>query len=51
MKIVLLVVAIVLFVILAFVAFAGGNWDTSGHLFGLLGIGLAWFAASFLPIK
>ena len=50
MKLLLLVVAIILFVVTAIIALTGGTWDTFAHLIALLGIGLAFFAASFLPI-
>lgn len=50
MKTVLLVIAIVLFVIVAFIGLTGGTWDTFSHLVSLLGFGLAFFASSFLPI-
>ena len=46
----LLVISIVLFVIVAFIGFTGGEWGTFSHLVALVGFGLAFFAASFLPI-
>lgn len=51
MKLVLLVLSIVVFIILAILGFflkAAGV--TLSDFFGILGLGLALFAASFLPI-
>lgn len=50
MKLLLLVGAIVVFIIGAIIALTGGTWDSAAHLFALAFIGLAAFAASFLPI-
>lgn len=50
MKILFLILAIVAFIVMAVVAFSGGSFDTIGHLFGILGIGLGLLAAFFLPI-
>ena len=50
MKLLLLVLAIIAFVVTAILALTGGTWSTTVHLFALLGIGLALFAASFLPL-
>jgi hypothetical protein len=50
MKLLLLILSIVVFIIFAIIAIAGGSWDTPPHLDCLLGIGLAFFAGSFLPI-
>jgi hypothetical protein len=50
MKLVLLVLAIIVFAVSAIIALTGGTWSTVSHLFALVGIGLALFAASFLPI-
>jgi uncharacterized membrane protein len=49
-KLLLLVLAIIVFVVTAILALTGGTWSTTVHLFALLGIGLALFAASFLPL-
>jgi surface polysaccharide O-acyltransferase-like enzyme len=45
-----LIAAIIVFVVMAIIAFTNGTWDTSQHLFGLIGIGSACFAASFVPV-
>jgi uncharacterized membrane protein len=50
MKLLLLVLAIVVFLVTAILAIAGSSWDTLAHLLALVSIGLAFFAASFLPI-
>ena len=50
MKLVFLIGAIILFVITAIIALTGGTWDTFSHLLALVCIGLAAFAASFLPL-
>jgi hypothetical protein len=49
-KLLFLVLAIIVFVVTAIIALTGGTWDTFSHLFALVSIGLAFFAASFLPI-
>jgi hypothetical protein len=49
MKLLLLIAAICLFIVLAILGLSGGHWETFGHLIALLGVGLAAFAASFLP--
>jgi hypothetical protein len=48
LKLLLLIGAIVLFIIVAILCFAGSV--ALGHVIGLLAIGAAAFAASFLPI-
>jgi len=50
MKSLLLILSIVVFLVTAELAIAGSSWDTFQHLFALCNIGLALFAASFLPI-
>ena len=50
MKLLFLIVAIVIFILIALLVLTGGTWATIQHLFALLGIGLAFLAASFLPI-
>jgi len=50
MKLVLLILAIVVFLVMAIIALTKGTWDTAQHLFALAGLGLALFAGSFLPI-
>lgn len=50
MKILLLIVSVALLVVIAILALAGSSWDTFTHLFALLCIALAAFAASFLPL-
>jgi hypothetical protein len=50
MKVLLLVLSILAFLVLAIFAIAGGTLANAQHLFATLGIGLALFAASFLPI-
>lgn len=47
MKLLFLVLAIIAFVVTAIIALTGGTWSTVSHLFA---IGLALFAASFLPL-
>jgi uncharacterized membrane protein len=47
-RFVCLLFAIILFVIAAILAFAGGNWDTFAHLMGLVCIGLGLLALSFI---
>ena len=49
-KLLLLILAIITFAIAAILALVGSSWDSFIHLFALLNIGLALFAASFLPI-
>ena len=49
-KLLFLVLAIVVFLVTAILAIAGSSWDTLAHLLALVSIGLAFFAASFLPI-
>lgn len=51
MKPLLLILAIIAFIIMAIFAFAGGTLANGQHLFATLGIGLALFAASFLPLS
>ena len=50
MKLLFLVLAIIAFVVTAIIALTGGTWSTVSHLFALVAIGLALFAASFLPL-
>ena len=50
MKLLLLILSIIVLAVAAILALAGSSWDTFTHLFALLSIGLALFAASFLPI-
>jgi uncharacterized membrane protein len=50
MKLLLLLLAIIVFAVTAILALAGSSWDTFTHLTALVCIGLALFAASFLPI-
>jgi uncharacterized membrane protein len=50
MKLLLLLLAIIVFAITAILALAGSSWDTFTHLLALVSIGLAFFAASFLPL-
>jgi hypothetical protein len=50
MKLLLLILSIIVFVVTAILAIAGSSWDTLEHLIALTCIGLAFFAASFLPI-
>lgn len=50
MKLLLLILAIVLFLLTAILALAGGTWETINHLLAVLAFGLTAFAASFLPI-
>lgn len=50
MKLLLLVLSIVVFLVTAILALAGSNWDTFTHLLALVCLGLAFLAASFLPI-
>jgi hypothetical protein len=47
-KLLLLVLAIVVFLVTAILAIAGSSWDTFSHLLALTDMGLAFFAASFL---
>jgi uncharacterized membrane protein len=51
MKLLFLILAIVIFAVLAILAFAGGAWETALHLLALLAIGLGCLAASELPFK
>jgi uncharacterized membrane protein len=50
MKLLFLILAIIVFAVTAIIALTGGTWDTFSHLFALVAIGLALFAASFLPV-
>jgi hypothetical protein len=50
MKLLLLILSVIVFAVTAILALAGSSWDTFAHLFALGEIGLALFAASFLPI-
>jgi hypothetical protein len=50
MKLLFLILAIVLFIVVAILAIAGSSWDTFSHLLALVSVGLALFAASFLPL-
>ena len=50
MKLLCLIFAIVLFIVTAILAIAGSSWDSFSHLFALVCVGLAFFAASFLPV-
>jgi hypothetical protein len=50
LKLLFLILAIVVFAVTAIIALTGGTWDTFSHLFALVSIGLALFAASFLPL-
>lgn len=50
MKLLLLILSIILLGVAAILALAGSSWDTFAHLFALLCIAVALFAASFLPI-
>jgi len=49
MKLLLLIASIIIFILVAILCFIGGV--TILHLLAFLAIGLAAFAASFLPIK
>jgi hypothetical protein len=51
MKLLLLIASIIVVVIMAIIALTGGAWSNTTHLFALLGIGLALFFASFLPVS
>jgi hypothetical protein len=50
MKLLLLIGSIIVFVLVALLCLLGSSWDTLTHLFALTCIGLAAFAASFLPV-
>ena len=50
MKLLFLILAIIVCAVTAIIALTGGTWDTFSHLFALVSIGLALFAASFLPL-
>ena len=50
MKLLLLILAIVLFLLDAIFALTGGTWSTLDHLVAIMAFGLASFAGSFLPI-
>ena len=50
MRLVFLILAIVVFLLSALLCAIGSSWDTFRHLFALLCLGLAFFAAYFLPI-
>lgn len=51
MRFFFLVLSIIAFVVMAIFAIAGGTLANGQHLFATLGIGLALFAASFLPLS
>lgn len=42
-KLICYILAIVIFLVMAIIAIAGGGWDTPTHLTALLGLGLAFF--------
>ena len=50
MKLLFLILSIIIFVVTAILAIAGSSWDTLEHLLALVSIGLAFLAASFLPL-
>lgn len=50
MRLLLLIIAIVIFLVMAFLGIIGSVWLTPVHLAILLGLGLAAFAAAFLPL-
>jgi uncharacterized membrane protein len=50
MKLLLLIGSIIVFVLVALLCLLGSSWDTLTHLFALVCVGLAFFAASFLPV-
>ena len=50
MRFLFLVLAIIFFVVTAIIALTGGSWDSFSHLIALVCVGLAFFAASFLPL-
>ena len=51
MRLLFLVLAIILFVVTAIIALTGGSWSTFTHLIATTCIGLAFFAAAFLPVS
>ena len=46
----ILLLAIIMFVVTAIIALTGGTWSTFTHLIATTCIGLALFAAAFLPV-
>ena len=50
MKLLLLILALVVFLLAGLLCLIGSSWDTFRHLFALAALGWALFAASFLPI-